>query len=242
VYDKKINEAVREAETALAGALLVRITAMARDAYPDAVAIHTYRSDYEHGQVLWKVLGANGRVLWDREKGSGDEPFGGEGTWRMDRDVLAYEKLAGNRLKAMASGGWSMKLLPRTSATVNGPAVPPQGRVAIDFRNPGIRLDGVWNRPEPVEEAVPLPGEAFTVEGVRALMAHVRTLLDALAEDEAARSVAASAVSPEEWAEIWPRVASEGVVTVGCDCGHSGMGLLWHGDACGWKMGLSGKK
>ena len=34
------------------------------------------------------------------------------------------------------------------------------------------------------------------------------------------------------------RLAQSGVDTPGCDCGHDGMGVSWHGDDCPWRCGL----
>lgn len=91
---------------------------------------------------------------------------------------------------------------------------------------------------EPAPEPPAPPGEAFTADAVRELVSNVRGLLAALAEDERARTLTASAVSVEDWNEIWPRVASSGVSTPGCNCEHEDMGVLWHRDWCDWKSGL----
>lgn len=34
------------------------------------------------------------------------------------------------------------------------------------------------------------------------------------------------------------RLAQDGVDTPGCDCGHTGMGVSWHGDDCPWRRGV----
>lgn len=35
-----------------------------------------------------------------------------------------------------------------------------------------------------------------------------------------------------------PRLAQDGVDTPGCTCGHTGMGVSWHGDDCLWRRGV----
>lgn len=209
-----IDKQVEKAEAVLAEALLVRITEMARDAFPDAMRVHTYRSDYEHAEVLWKVVGLHRRVLWDREKSDTwpGYPHSPEGSWRMDRDIGAYARMAWNRLDALASGGHSIALLPRSLETANGPAVPP-----------------------PVQPDTEAPAEeSFTTEAVRELIGSAKELLDAIAADD---RVLRGAVPEDEWKlEIWPRIATEGIETDGCDCGHAFMGTSWHLNWCAWKV------
>lgn len=36
------------------------------------------------------------------------------------------------------------------------------------------------------------------------------------------------------------RLAQSGIRTPGCDCGHEGMGVSWHGDDCPWLRGVLG--
>jgi hypothetical protein len=38
-------------------------------------------------------------------------------------------------------------------------------------------------------------------------------------------------------ADLRVAVAQSGVDTPGCDCGHDGMGVSWHGGECTWKAG-----
>jgi hypothetical protein len=45
----------------------------------------------------------------------------------------------------------------------------------------------------------------------------------------------ARGMTDAEAAVILPKVATEGIDTEGCDCGHQGMGVSWHRDYCEWR-------
>jgi hypothetical protein len=45
----------------------------------------------------------------------------------------------------------------------------------------------------------------------------------------------------DPWARR-PSLAQSGINTPGCDCGHHGMGVSWHGDDCPWRRSVLGEQ
>jgi hypothetical protein len=64
-----------------------------------------------------------------------------------------------------------------------------------------------------------------------------QTRVKAEAEQPAPEPPPVREMTPEETASILPRIATEGVETPGCDCGHAGMGRNWHRGDCAWRSG-----
>ncbi|MFJ9012298.1 hypothetical protein [Streptomyces canus] len=68
--------------------------------------------------------------------------------------------------------------------------------------------------------------------------AEVYTEYNAVAALLRRRAAEATSEAAELAADPWAdggRLAQTGIDTPGCDCGHTGMGEAWHGDACEWK-------
>lgn len=107
--------------------------------------------------------------------------------------------------------------------------------------------DGAWTPDPPIgcltattEPPVlrdPCPHCESSSERVpRHLMAgHVATMHPEVTAGGPGISVADAVSDP--WVE-GGRLAQSGVDTPGCDCGHDGMGISWHGDDCPWRCGI----
>lgn len=114
-----VGTAVHSASMDLAAALRVRITHHSRRLFPAAVTLRTGYNEYSHRNVVWRVCGPSGRVLFDRESG-GDlysvDPGYEDASQVMDdvatlvplvpRDGIGYVK------PLAAAGEWSIRLLP----------------------------------------------------------------------------------------------------------------------------------
>ncbi len=76
------------------------------------------------------------------------------------------------------------------------------------------------------------------VPTAREVLDAVRAALDGEQQADAGTEFVRQADQPDVAAltpAVESRLAQSGIHTPGCDCGHDGMGVSWHGDDCGWR-------